>query len=764
MRWVYSLSAGVFCLLALVLGCQQHNLVNGPALQYSALVSSKSDLLPERSTNLPVEPALLADVRTVLNPDAPKRYISLAECIALALENGRIAQAATIAPVPIRAQPGGFADPSLLTDQIRVFAYDPAELSNEIEASLAKFDAVWQTAMIWQKQDRPVGTALERFQAGFQTVIERDVAQFQTRLVKPLPTGGVAGITFSTDYEFSNLPALVNPAYRPVLEFSFEQPLLQGAGVGINQLRSTHPGSLLFNIPVGGRAQGILLARLTYNASQFEFQRRVQELLLGVERAYWDLYSAYWELFSAEIGMRQALRAWQRAKARFDAGQEPIYNVAQIEEQYQVFRAQRLQALGRGGARPGVLEAERRLRYLIGLPAEDGTRLVPADAPTTAPYQPNFEEAFREALANRPELTATRLALQHAQLQLLAARDRLLPDLRTFASYNVNSLGRKLDGDDPSSAIHNLFEGRFNDWQFGLLLQMPLGYREAFSEFRQAQIQVAKWTVFLRNQEEATKFQLQDSYRRIIQLVQEIAIQRARREAARQGLEALQSLYEAGQAQTREGRDVLTALLNAQRAFAEALRDEYVAISEYNVALAEFERDKGTLLRHDNVAIAEGPLPDCARARASEHIRERSRSLILQATPAGQHLPAEHGGLTPTAPATDGVSLPEGAEEGVLPLPRLLEQQRTFPPLPETLFDRNKPSGQLPTLPFDASPTGPSFREPGGTSPAAPVSPADSTRPPSVPYSDGATNRPKTKPDRLPELETPTPVPSNPRH
>lgn len=669
-------------LAAIAVGCQQHNLLHSPAQRYAEQLSRHNDLLPPRQLEEPAPSVDAADVRTVLNPDAPKRYITLAECIALALENGRdLSGRGAIAPVPVRGQPGGFGDPSLLTDQIRVLAYDPAELSQEIEASLAKFDTLWQTALVWQKQDRPVGTALEQFQAGFLPVIERDIAQFQTRLVKPLPTGGVAGITFRTDYEFSNLPARVNPAYRPVVEFAFEQPLLQGAGVGINQLRSTHPNSVLFNIPTGGRAQGILLARLTYNASQFEFIRRVQELLLGVERAYWELYSAYWQLFSAEVGMRQALRAWQRAKANLEAGREAIYNVAQIEEQYQFFRAQRLQALGRGtGAQPGVLEAERRLRYLIGLPPEDGTRLVPADVPTTAPYRPNWEAALSEALTNRPELSATRLALQHAQLQMLAVRDRLLPDLRVFGTYNVNSLGRKLDGDDPSSAIHNLFEGRYNDWQFGFIFQMPLGYREAYSEYRQAQIQVAKWTVFLRNQEQATAYQLQDSYRRIYQLVEEISIQRARRRAAQQQLEAFQSLWESGRAQTPEGRDVLTALLNAQRSFAEALRDEYIATSEYNIALAEFERDKGTLLRHDNVTIVEGPLPDCAKARASEHIRERSRGWVLQQAATSHPSPQ-----TAESESADQFSFPGDVHDQLLPLPRMLEKQRDMPPLPDTL-------------------------------------------------------------------------------
>ena len=49
---------------------------------------------------------------------------------------------------------------------------------------------------------------------------------------------------------------------------------------------------------------------------------------------------------------------------------------AQTRQQYESFRAQRLTALGQ------VLENERQLRSLTGLPVEDGHRLVPIDSPT----------------------------------------------------------------------------------------------------------------------------------------------------------------------------------------------------------------------------------------------------------------------------------------------------------------------------------------------------------------------------------------------
>src|SRR5437763_1083274 len=82
--------------------------------------------------------------------------------------------------------------------------------------------------------------------------------------------------------------------------------------------------------------------------------------------------------------LRQAYEAWRTQNAQSQAGRIAPADSAQTEGQYELFRTQRLSALGT------VLENERRLRALLGLPGEDGTRLVPADEPTLAPYQPDW--------------------------------------------------------------------------------------------------------------------------------------------------------------------------------------------------------------------------------------------------------------------------------------------------------------------------------------------------------------------------------------
>ena len=65
-----------------------------------------------------------------------------------------------------------------------------------------------------------------------------------------------------------------------------------------------------------------------------------------------------------------------------------------------MFRGQRISALDQ------VLENERELRSLLGLPVEDGSRLVPIDSPTLAFYQPDWDTSLNEALVLRPELVA----------------------------------------------------------------------------------------------------------------------------------------------------------------------------------------------------------------------------------------------------------------------------------------------------------------------------------------------------------------------
>lgn len=645
MRWK-AVVIGLVLISAIGVGCKQQCFITECDYHHYKEIGLLPELECRPAQCLPPEWNNAPTPATILDPDREPRFLSLAETIAIALEQGNVTGSGssdTLVSLQGRNVGGD--------DSIRVFALDPAILATDIESALSRFDVRWDTSMSWSKVDRPIGNALDTFQAVGRNIqaTNTDNANFQTALAKPLPTGGVAGITFSTQFERTNLNALVNPSYRPTLTFAFEQPLLQGFGVEINQLRANHPGGETIQVQSTARTEGILITRLRFDQARIDFERTVIQMVLNVEEAYWNLYGSYWTLYSREQALRQAYEAWKINKARFEAGRIPIQDFAQSRQQYELFRGQRISALGE------VLERERQLRSLLGMPVEDCKRLVPCDAPTLAPYQPDWCTALNEALALRPELLLARQDLKFRQLDLIIQKEQLLPDLRFFSNYDITGLGSQLDGAAPFNAFRSLASNHFNDWTLGFRLSVPLGFRDAHAAVRAARLNLAKSYLVLRDQERKAQLALGLAYRHIFEFYEQIQAQRALREAAATQLEARFKEFLAG-------RGTLDFLLEAQRVWADALSSEYSFIVQYNNNLALFEFSKGTLLQHDNVYISEGPLPQCALKRAVAHQEERTKALVLRER-AVPHPPCcttpgqESAGL-PILPSNEAPTLP----------------------------------------------------------------------------------------------------------
>jgi outer membrane protein TolC len=433
---------------------------------------------------------------------------------------------------------------------------------------------------------------------------------------------------------------------------------------------------------------GILITRLRFDEQRAEFERRVHLMLRNVETAYWNLYNAYWTLYSREQGMRSAFDTWRVSKARFEAGKIAIQDYAQARQQYESFRGQRLTQLGNGTANDGVLERERILRTLLGLPVEDGVRLVPVDTPTLTPYRPDWDTALNETLALRPELFIARQDVKFQQLNLINVKNLLLPDLRFTSTYALNGIGNSLDGttgqqNTPTqkvnvNAFRSLASDRFVDWTLGVRLNYVLGYRDAHAQLRTARLNLARSYAVLREQESKAQHALAVDYRLLIQVYESIQIRRSQREAAAMQLQARFKEWQAGKGtQSQGGGDVLFLLLDAQRTYADALRTEFDAITQYNNAIVAYEFSKGTIMQFDNVVISEGPLPHCAQVRAVEHERERSRAIILRerANPLVAACDSENCGI-PRLPEHEAPSVPK-LFEGQPPLPEITE------PLPD---------------------------------------------------------------------------------
>lgn len=714
-RWIKRALAGFLALGTVGTGCKQQ-LYLEPEDYKDALRNSLPPGLEDRPHD-PILPGVVdrasAGAATVLDTNRPTRMITLRECIAIALEQGNtgvIGQQGNNFGFKLE-QIQQFSGRTVIggSDAVRVFAIEPAVAAAELERSLSKFDARWVSSMTWQKVDQPTPAQFLSFQNS------RDAANFTTTLAKPLPTGGVTGITFSTDYSKFDSASItqagfVNPNYTPRLQFTLEQPLLRLFGVEINQLTPNHPGSALLNVqPSGGQGtEGILVSRIRLDQQKTDFEIKMNFLLVNVEAAYWNLYAAYYNLYAQEEGLRQAFEGYQFIKIRADAGNEPPQNVYQARAQFERFRRLVIQARGQ------VLESERQLRGLLNLRSDDGTRLVPIDQPNEAPYTPDFYAAANEALANRPELLLLRQDLKVQQLNLLLQKNLRQPDLRSFFQYDIAGLGTRLDGDEfadpgrtiPGNAMTSFGNNDFNSWTIGFRLDMPIGFRDANAAVREAQLRLAGSYYQLRDTEMKMLEYLVSAHRRLVQTHAEIGPTRAEREALQIYLGKVREVIEIGNWNPAYYQNYLTV----QQQLAAAVAAEFRAVADYNTALAIFEFAKGTAQQYNNVTIGEGPLPPWVHKKATDHIRERTEAALklrerdVQPPPGG---PAVQGGAPVAPPTGSGLfdNLPHYVENRPLPEPKLTDPKLIDPKLidpklidPKLIDPKAAPPKPMPTI------------------------------------------------------------------
>jgi outer membrane protein TolC len=753
-RWIKRALAGVLTLSAAG-GCKQQ-LFMDPGDYHDAVKVALPKTL-ETNPHDPVVPATvdrMSQPTTVLDFVRPARHMTLRECIALALEQGNsgIQQPTNF----------GFKNEGINTfaartvggtDAIRAFAIDPALAQAEIERSLSRFDTRWVTTMQWAKVDQPTAAQFLSFQNS------QDTAVFNSTLAKPLPTGGVAGITFSTNYskfapQAAQQTTLVNPNYTPQLQFTLEQPLLRLFGVEINQIANTIPlgtGSVLLpglTSISGNGTEGILITRIRLDQSKANFESQVNYMMANVEAAYWNLYAAYYNLYAQEEGLRQAFEGYRFTLIRVLNGTDPPQRLDQIQAQFHRFQRQVYQARGQ------VLEGERQLRGLIGLRSDDGVRLVPIDEPNLAPYQPDFHEAANDAIALRPELMLARQDLKFQQLNLMLQKNLRRPDLRGYASYNIAGLGTRLGGSTndivsptgatiPGNAFGSLADNRFNSWTIGFRFDVPLGFRDANGLVREAQLSLTRSYVQLRDSEMKAIEYLSGQYRRVIETHAEIAPARAERESLQRYIARIREVIRIGSWNAQFFLDFLTV----QQQLATAIAAESQAIANYNIALASFEFAKGTIQQYNNVSIGEGPLPPWVSKRAKDHFRERTDAAIKlreQPLPPGGAALGGHPVAPAGAVSNSLLNLPPFAEKRD-PVPEML------PPRPPELLKKNPmgldpapeprplPGGaglpMVPGLPGGAQPfTAPRPQPTFGVSapaagPGGPVSPEDYFKP-----------------------------------
>jgi outer membrane protein TolC len=502
---------------------------------------------------------------------------------------------------------------------------------NGVEAALSEFDAQLDASVFWEKNDRPQNVDQTSAVAAFRpTVLQQDLGTFTSGITKISAEGTTWSIRNNTNYEGNNIPSGVNQtqafpsSWSTNFEASFTHPLFQGSGAQYNRIA----GPLTFDQYAAGvrnPIDGVMIARIRADQTLNDFEGGVRNLMRDLEDAYWELYFAYRDLEARKMGRDSALETWKKTAALYRTGSKggSADREAEARSQYFLFRSQVEQAL------TDVFKNENRLRYIMGLSMSDGRLIRPADEPTLAKVGFDWSGIHCEALTRRVEIRRQKWEIKRRELELIAARNFLLPRIDAVGRYRWLGLGDELINQNHlpfntpgSSAFGVLDSGDFQEWQLGLEANIPIGFRRELSGIRHHELLLARDRAILQDLELEISHQLGDAIRDIDNNYGLSQTHFNRRVAAEAEVQAVTASYEAG-------RIPLDLLLDAQRRRSEAESAYYRSLVDYNRAIMNVHYRKGSLLDYDGVYLAEGQWPAKAYFDAMRQARKRDAALFI---------------------------------------------------------------------------------------------------------------------------------------
>ena len=441
---------------------------------------------------------------------------------------------------------------------LRAELISPTIAAQSISEEEAAFEAVFKTDASHTKIDSPAGSAL--------TSSKIDTLSVRPSVELPLRTGGQIAVSspFARADASGGDPT---PAFTSDLSASISQPLLRGAGLRTN----TH---------------AIRVARLSHQGSEAMAKLEVIRVLAAADRVYWRLYATGEALLVREQEHELAKALLARATRQVEVGTKPEVEIVRAE----LGVAESIEAIIVAGNE--LRDRQRELKRLIqkpGLGMDTPTKVVPADVPDVSRYVVDTDRLIDLAVRNRMELIALELEIAADSSAIQLARNSTLPLVSLEYTYNVNGLGP-----NPGDSYDLMFDKRFEDHQFGLQVEIPIGNQAARSRLRSAMLTRAQSLARHRDRESLIRQEVYDS-------ADQLEANWHRISAARQRVVHAVRVMQAEQRQFDQGLRTSTEVLAAQAALADAKLSEIRALAEYQIAQVDIAVATGMLLGADRV-------------------------------------------------------------------------------------------------------------------------------------------------------------------
>ena len=441
------------------------------------------------------------------------------------------------------------------------------------------------------------------------------------RTVTPLNTLVVAGVPAVTGYSAS-------------YSGSYTQLLATGTSffVSLNGLRaSSSQQSLLFNPDVATRMsmgfnqpllsgfgrkpnlRFLLVARNNENVSGAIFQNQLQQTIVQVENAYWDMAQFQENVKVAEQSLTAAQRLYDDSKRQAEVGALAPLDV--VSAQSAMAASQRDLVVAKTNLQIQEITLKNLLSKRIDAELESA-QIVTTD-PLPEPRDsdiPSLQEALADTERNRPDLKTAQMNLQNEQISAQFTANNLLPTGNVFGQYaaaglqgncivtaraTCNTTGLALGTVIPAGttgSLTQMIKGTFPEESVGFALTLPLKNRAAQADNLRAQFEMQQTQISLQSLRNQAELAIRQA---MIGLVQG----KAQEEAAHQAVILAQQSLDAGQKKLGVGASTLYNVVLRQRDLTTAEYAQIEAADAYAKSLVAIDEARGATLDRNGIAF-----------------------------------------------------------------------------------------------------------------------------------------------------------------
>jgi len=371
------------------------------------------------------------------------------------------------------------------------------------------------------------------------------------------------------------------------LTLSYNQPLLNSAGRAYNN-------SL------------IVLAELDTRIAADAMSTELQDHLLSVTEAYWELRTQRVIYLQKELHLRRAQVILERLEKRKDLD-SLASQIARARAAVAMRRAETIRAAAE------IRNTESRIRSLVNSPDLSGQgeqELIPTQPPLNDYIPVDMQDALTTALDHRPEIDAAAQKIEAARVRLNLANNQLLPVLDVVLETYVSGL----QGDfDVGQSLADQFSRGEPSYTAGLVFEVPLYRRAAKAQHQRRQIELRQ----LGNQFQATvetlRAEVEVSVREVDTAYRELQSKFHSMVAAESDAGYLQRRWELLPGDDRSASFLLEDLLDAQDRLSVEESGFAKSQVEYALSLTRLNRATGTLLQREQIELLHGNA-DCLPA------------------------------------------------------------------------------------------------------------------------------------------------------